>query len=313
MIYTVTFNPALDYSVGVENIKFGGTNRTSSENILAGGKGINVSAVLNNLEIENTALGFVAGFTGDEIENRVKKSGCKTDFIHLKNGISRINIKIKGDEETEINGRGADISSDELEMFLNKIDKLEDNDILILAGSIPQSLPNTIYKNIMIRLAEKNIMIVVDATRKLLENVLENKPFLIKPNNYELREIFSEDIDGKDTEKIIKYAKILKDRGAVNVLVSCAGDGAVLVSDDDKIYICNAPKGNVVNSVGAGDSMVAGFIAGFSNSHNYEEAFKMGVSAGSASAFSKYLAQKDEIMQIYNNLEVKIIQKKCTE
>ncbi len=306
MIYTVTFNPALDYAVGVDNIKFGGTNRTSSENILAGGKGINVSAVLNNLGIENTALGFVAGFTGDEIEKRVKNSGCKTDFIHLKNGISRINIKIKGNEETEINGKGADISSDELALFLDKIDKLEDGDILVLAGSIPQSLPDTIYKNIMIRLAEKNIMIVVDATRKLLENVLENKPFLIKPNNYELGEIFSEDIDSKDTEKIIKYAKILKDRGAVNVLVSLAGDGAVLVADDGKTYVCNAPKGDAVNSVGAGDSMVAGFIAGFSNSHNYEEAFKMGVSSGSASAFSKYLAQKDEIMQIYNNLEVKI-------
>ncbi len=303
MIYTVTFNPALDYSAGVENFKIGGVNRTSSENIFAGGKGINVSSVLTNLKVENTALGFVAGFTGDEIERRVKETGCHCDFIHLKNGMSRINLKIKTDTETEINGRGADISAEELKMFLKKLDKLNEDDILVLAGSIPKSIPETIYKNIMIRLSDKKVMIVVDAIKDLLLNVLENRPFLIKPNNYELGEIFNTEIDGKDTEKVIHYAKILKDKGAENVLVSLAGDGAVLIADN--VYVSNAPKGKVVNSVGAGDSMVAGFIAGWNKCKNYEKAFKMGIASGSASAFSKYLATEEEIFQIYDKIEVK--------
>lgn len=308
MIYTVTFNPALDYSVVVRNFEYGETNRTASENILAGGKGINVSAVLKNLGIESTALGFVAGFTGDEIERRVKASGCKCDFIHLEKGMSRINIKIKSDSETEINGRGADISSDKLEMFLQQTDRLKNGDILVLAGSIPESIPDTVYKNIMIRLAEKNIMIIVDAEKNLLLNVLENRPFLIKPNNHELGAIFNDEIsDGTNKGKIIKYASVLKNRGARNVLVSLAGDGAILAAENDKFYICNAPKGKVVNSVGAGDSMVAGFIAGWTKSADYMEAFKMGVAAGSASAFSKYLADREITEEIYKSLEVTVI------
>lgn len=307
MIYTVTFNPALDYSVRVANIKFGETNRTSSENILAGGKGINVSAVLKNLGIESTALGFVAGFTGDEIERRVKNSGCKCDFIHLENGMSRINIKIKADDETEINGKGANISAEKLNMFLEQIDRLKANDILVLAGSIPKSLPNTIYKNIMIRLENKRIMVIVDASEDLLFNVLENRPFLIKPNNYELGEMFDTEINSSDTEEVIHYAKILKKKGAENVLVSLAGDGAVLVSNDNSVYISDAPQGEVINSVGAGDSMVAGFIAGWTENYNYEHAFKMGISAGSASAFSKYLADKEDVLEIYSKLDIKKI------
>lgn len=307
MIYTVTFNPALDYAVFVKDIKKGETNRSYAESILHGGKGINVSAVLKNLGIQSTALGFTAGFTGDEIERRVKESGCISKFIHLENGLSRINVKIKSDEEIEINGRGADIPPEKLNEFLEIIDKLEKGNILVLAGSIPPSIPDTIYKDIMKMLEGRGIMTIVDASKDLLLNVLENRPFLIKPNNYELGDMFGEDISGKDTDKIVKYAKILHDRGAENVIVSLAGDGAVMVSADGNIYISNAPKGKVINSVGAGDSMVAGFIAGWTEKHDYEHAFKMGISAGSASAFSEYFAESEQVKKIYESLTVKTI------
>ena len=300
MIYTVTFNPALDYIVNMDNLKLGETNRSTSEMILSGGKGINVSIVLKNLGFNNVALGFVAGFTGEEIENGTKKLGITTDFIHLKEGLSRINVKLKANEETEVNGTGPIISENELNALYGKLENLKKDDILVLAGSVPNTLPQDIYEKIMEMLQDKGIKIVVDATKDLLLNVLKYKPFLIKPNNHELSEIFGVEI--KTEQEIIDYAKKLQDKGARNVLVSRAGDGAILIAENGDIYKSPAPKGKVVNSVGAGDSMVAGFIAGYLKNNNYEEAFKMGVASGSASAFSKYLAKKEEIIEILNTL-----------
>lgn len=300
MIYTVTFNPALDYIVNMDNLKLGETNRSTSEMILSGGKGINVSIVLKNLGFDNVALGFVAGFTGEEIENGTRKLGITTDFIHLKEGLSRINVKLKANEETEVNGTGPIISEDELNALYGKLENLKKDDILVLAGSVPNTLPQDIYEKIMEMLQDKGIKIVVDATKDLLLNVLKYKPFLIKPNNHELSEIFGVEI--KTEEEIIDYAKKLQDKGARNVLVSRAGDGAILIAENGDIYKSPAPKGKVVNSVGAGDSMVAGFIAGYLKNNSYEEAFKTGVASGSASAFSKYLAKKEEILEILNTL-----------
>lgn len=300
MIYTVTFNPALDYIVNMDNLKLGETNRSTSEMILSGGKGINVSIVLKNLGFDNVALGFVAGFTGEEIENGTRKLGITTDFIHLKEGLSRINVKLKANEETEVNGTGPIISENELNALYGKLENLKKDDILVLAGSVPNTLPQDIYEKIMEMLQDKGIKIVVDATKDLLLNVLKYKPFLIKPNNHELSEIFGVEI--KTEQKIIDYAKKLQDKGARNVLVSRAGDGAILIAENGDIYKSPAPKGKVVNSVGAGDSMVAGFIAGYLKNNSYEEAFKTGVASGSASAFSKYLAKKEEILEILNTL-----------
>ena len=300
MIYTVTFNPSLDYIINVENLKLAETNRSSSEMILSGGKGINVSTVLKNLGFENVALGFIAGFTGKEIENGAKEFGINTDFIELRKGLSRINVKIKADKETEINCTGPSISPDELEMLYNKLRELKDGDILVLAGSVPPSLPQDIYEKIMEMLQNKGIKIVVDATKDLLLNVLKYNPFVIKPNNHELGEMFG--VVLKTEEEIIEYAKKLQDMGARNVLISRAGDGAIMITENGEIYKSAAPKGTVVNSVGAGDSMVAGFIAGYLNNGSYEEAFKTGVATGSASAFSKYLATKEEVLEILKRL-----------
>lgn len=300
MIYTVTFNPSLDYIINVENLKMGETNRSSSEMILSGGKGINVSTVLKNLGFENVALGFIAGFTGKEIENGAKEFGINTDFIELREGLSRINVKIKADKETEINCTGPSISADELEMLYSKLRELKEGDILVLAGSVPPSLPQDIYKKIMEMLQNKGIKIAVDATKDLLLNVLKYNPFVIKPNNHELGEMFG--VVLKTEEEIIEYAKKLQDMGARNVLISRAGDGAIMITENGEIYKSAAPKGTVVNSVGAGDSMVAGFIAGYLNNGSYEEAFKTGVATGSASAFSKYLATKEEVLEILKRL-----------
>lgn len=299
MIYTVTFNPALDYIVGVKNFNIGMVNRTATEQILPGGKGINVSIVLTHLGVDNTTLGFVAGFTGDEIVRRLKSEGCNTDFISVE-GNSRINFKLKSNEETEINGAGPKIETEAVNELLLKLDKLQENDYLVLAGSIPESLPNDMYKRIMERLQEKKINIIVDATLELLVNVLQYKPFLIKPNKHELGEIFGVKI--KTNEEVIKYAKKMIDMGASNCLVSMAGDGAIMVTKDGRVLEHGAPKGEVVNSVGAGDSMVAGFIAGYLKNNNFEEAFKMGIAAGSASTFSEYLAKKEEVEKIYSEL-----------
>lgn len=300
MIYTVTFNPALDYAVKLEKFHSGEVNRTKEEQILPGGKGINVSVVLTNMGVENVMLGFVAGFTGKEIVRLLEEQGCKNDFIEIC-GMSRINVKIKADNETEINGKGPDIDNEALKMLYNKLDTLKGGDMLVLAGSIPSSLPDDIYMKIMERLSSGNIKFIVDATKDLLVNVLKYKPFLIKPNKYELGEIFGVEI--KTNAEVIKYAKKLADEGAENVLVSMAGEGAVLVTKNGNVYESKAPKGIVVNSVGAGDSMVAGFIAGYLENGDLEHAFKMGISAGSASAFSKNLARAEEIKRVYETLE----------
>ena len=300
MIYTVTFNPSLDYIVAVDDFQLGMTNRTSFEQILPGGKGINVSIVLKNLGFENTALGFIAGFTGDEIRRRVEEIGCLSRFIPIEEGISRINLKLRSIEGTEINGQGPKISDEKIQALMTILDGLTESDVLILAGSIPASMPETMYMDIMKRLADKNILIAVDATRDLLVNVLQYRPFLVKPNNHELGEIFG--VELKTRSEVIPYAKKLQDMGARNVLVSMAGEGAVLAAEDGSLFETPAPKGTLVNGVGAGDSMVAGFIAGWLERGDYQHAFKLGVASGSASAFSELLATKEEIETLYHSI-----------
>lgn len=302
MIYTVTFNPAIDYVMGVETLEPGATNRSNFEQLLPGGKGLNVSTVLNHLGIDNIALGFIAGFTGAEIKRSFQAMGGKSDFIELKEGISRINVKIKSDRETEINAAGPVIDSESLSKLMEKLNALKDGDILILAGSIPASLPDSLYSDIMKMLSDRKIMIAVDATRELLLNVLPHKPFLVKPNNHELGELF--DVALKTREEVVPYAKKLQKMGAANVLVSMAGEGAVLAAETGEVLMSEAPGGKVINSVGAGDSMVAGFIAGWCEKRDYAHAFKMGLSAGSASAFSELLAMKQEILQVYHSFEL---------
>lgn len=298
MIYTVTFNPSLDYIVDVNNFKLGRVNRTTKEIIYAGGKGINVSMVLKNLGFDSTALGFLAGFTGKEICRLMEEQGVNADFIEVKEGLSRINLKLRSNEESEINGQGPAIKEKDIRSLYEKLDKLQYGDVLVLAGSIPSVMPQSMYMDIMKYMEEKDLNIVVDATRDLLVNVLEYHPFLVKPNNHELGEIFGVELEEK--KDVIVYAKKLKEMGAKNVLVSMAGAGAVLVAEDGSIYESEAPKGKVVNSVGAGDSMVAGFLAGFLQTRDYREAFKLGVCTGSASAFSEKLATKEEVDSIMN-------------
>lgn len=294
MIYTITFNPSIDYIVSVDHFQIGNVNRTSNEYLLPGGKGINVSIVLNNLGIESIALGFIAGFTGNEIKRRVEEEfQIKTDFINVENGYSRINFKMKSDEESEVNGNGPLITESHLSQLKQKLLRLKSGDILVLSGSIPSCVSKDIYSHIMSELKEKDINIVVDATGELLMNVLEHKPFLIKPNNHELAEMFHVKLSG--IEDIIKYAKKLQKLGARNVLISMAGDGALFICENGKVYFSEAPKGKVKNSVGAGDSMVAGFIAGYVNTKDYVQAFKTGIATGSASAFSENLATQEEV------------------
>ena len=300
MICTVTFNPSLDYIVSVEDFKLGLTNRTSSELMLPGGKGINVSTVLMNLGIENTALGFMAGFVGDEIVRKLEEMGVRSDFIRIPEGVSRINLKLKSIDGTEINGMGPEISTEKVQELMKKLDTLKAGDVLFLAGSIPSSMPDDMYEKIMARLDGKGVMIVVDATRDLLVNVLKYHPFLVKPNNHELGEIFG--VELKTRQDVIPYGKKLQEKGARNVLISMAGEGAVLVAEDGQVFEKPAPKGILVNGVGAGDSMVAGFMAGWMEKQNYEHAFHMGISAGSASAFSENLATKEEIQVVYKQV-----------
>lgn len=301
MIYTVTFNPSLDYIVTMDQFQLGRTNRTLTEQMLAGGKGINVSTVLNNLGIETTALGFTAGFTGEEICRKVRALGIPYDFIPVEEGFSRINVKLKDYDGTEINGKGPQIPPDKIQQLFEKLDTLKEGDTLVLAGSIPESLPDSIYKDILKRLAKKNILFVVDATKDLLLNVLEYHPFLIKPNNHELGEIFGVSLSAR--EEVVPYARKLQEQGAGNVLVSMAGQGAVLVDETGETHMLPAPEGTLVNAVGAGDSMVAGFLAGWTERKDYHHAFKMGISAGSASAFSELLATREEILRIYQTLK----------
>ena len=300
MIYTVTFNPSLDYIVSVDDFKLGLTNRTSSEMILPGGKGINVSIVLRNLGIENTALGFTAGFSGEEIIRRLEKLGVRNGFIRIEEGFSRINLKLKSIDGTEINGQGPDIAPEKTELLMKQLDGLGEGDVLFLSGSIPASMPDDVYKEIMEMLDGRGVRIAVDATKDLLLKVLPLHPFLIKPNNHELGEIFG--VELMTRESVVPYAKKLQDMGAQNVLVSMAGEGAVLAAADGRIYELPAPKGTLVNGVGAGDSMVAGFMAGYMEKQDYEYAFHMGIAAGSASAFSENLAEKDEILAVYRQV-----------
>ncbi len=296
MIYTVTLNPSLDYIVSVKDFVPGRVNRTEKEVIFPGGKGINVSIVLHNLGMTSSALGFIAGFTGEEIKKQVQTFHVTEKFIPVEEGMSRINVKLRSNEESEINGKGPNIQSADIELLMHQIDALQDGDVLVLAGSIPDMMPETMYRDIMERLSGKKVMVVVDATRDLLVNVLEYHPFLIKPNNFELGEIFG--VELKSKEEVITYAKKLQEKGARNVLVSMAGDGAVMVAEDGTTYESNAPKGQVVNSVGAGDSMVAGFLYGYLTWHSYEKAFYYGLCTGSASAFSENLATKTEVEQL---------------
>lgn len=301
MIYTVTFNPAIDYVVRMDgDLLPGMTNRSSSEEYYFGGKGINVSMVLSELGLKSTALGFIAGFTGNAINYGVKAAGIETDFIELKEGLSRINVKLKGTEETEINAQGPKIDEDSQIALYNKLSKLVEGDVLILAGSIPNSLPDDVYEKILSMLAGKGIEFVVDATKDLLTNVLKYHPFLIKPNNFELGEIVGKILTTDD--EIYEGAKKLQEMGARNVLISMAGNGAMLVDESGKRYRIGVPKGKVRNSVGAGDSMVAGFVAGYMKSNDYETALKMGTAAGSATAFSDGLAKAADIEELYKGL-----------
>ena len=301
MIYTVTFNPSLDYVIQVDDLTLGRVNRTTKEAIFPGGKGVNVSVILSNLGIKSKALGFIAGFTGKQLEKMLTDFGCYTDFIELKEGLTRINVKVNSNEESEINGQGPNIGDRAITELFEKLDCLQNGDILVLAGSIPNTLPEDIYESIMERLQTKGVRIVVDATKDLLLNVLKYHPFLIKPNNHELGEIFG--VELKTRDEVQPYAKKLQEMGARNVLVSMAGQGAVLLDENGGFHQLPAPKGRLVNAVGAGDSMVAGFVAGWIEKQDYEHAFRMGISAGSASAFSELLATEAEIRQVYASIE----------
>lgn len=293
MIYTVTFNPALDYTMKVNNLQTGEINRADNEQMNYGGKGINVSAILSRLKTENKALGFIAGFSGDKLAEMLNADGIDNDFVKLNNGFTRINVKIKSDNETDINANGPDIHKEDLEKLFEKLDALKQGDYLVLAGSIPKSLPDNIYENILEWLKNRNIKFVIDATGDLLLNVLHFKPFLIKPNHHELGELF--DVKIKEYDDIVKYSKLLQEKGAENVLVSCGKKGAVLLDSQGNTYKIGNVPGKIISSVGCGDSMVAGFVAGYIEKGDYAYALKLGAACGNATAFSQSLATKEEI------------------
>ena len=301
MIYTVTFNPAIDYIVHTDEMETGGVIRSSREEIYIGGKGLNVSQVLKELGKESEAFGFVAGFTGDEIERELKERGIDTKFIHLPNGISRINIKLKSEFETELNGQGPEVTQEAIDEFLKQMEWLKAGDYLVISGSTPALINDDIYGEILKSLMGRGVNVTVDATKGLLLKALPYHPFLIKPNKRELEEFF--DVTLYNKKDIIEYAEKLKDRGARNVLVSLGADGAVLLAEDGQLYERKAPEGKVINSVGSGDSMVAGFIAGYMKHADYDEALKLGVAAGSACAFLDGLASKEAIMDIFEQIE----------
>lgn len=301
MIYTITLNPSIDYIVRLDKLTTGITNRTTSEEYYYGGKGINVSLVLAELDLDSTAYGFVAGFTGKAIENGIRNDHIITDFIKLKEGISRINIKIKAGEETEINGQGPHISEEELERLLQKIDRLSNGDTLILAGSIPNTMPDDVYERMMERIKYKDVRIVVDATKQLLVNSLKYKPFLIKPNRQELSEIFN--VEVKTEDDIEHYAKELQKMGARNVLISLGGDGAMLIDENGGKHKAGVLKEKVINTVGSGDSMVAGFTAGYVKTGDYAYALKLGSVCGNATAFLPGLATKEKINELLEKFE----------
>jgi 1-phosphofructokinase len=296
MIYTVTLNPSIDYVVRLSDLTLGITNRTESEEYYYGGKGINVSCVLAELDLDSTALGFIAGFTGKAIEDGIRNDRITTDFIKLSGRISRINVKIKADEETEINGQGPDISDAELNRLIEKLDHIHDGDTLIIAGSIPKTLPDDIYERMLERVKDKDIRIVVDATKKLLVHSLKYKPFLIKPNRQEISEIF--DVEVKTEEDTEKYARKLMEMGAQNVLISLGGEGAMLIDEYGNKHKIGVLKEKVINTVGSGDSMVAGFVAGYEKEKSYSYALKLGSACGNATAFLPGLATKEKINEI---------------
>ena len=301
MIYTVTFNPAIDYVVRLDApLEVGEVNRAGGEDCVLGGKGINVSGVLAQLDCPSVALGFVAGETGAWLERGLAVQGLHTDFVHLEQGMTRINVKIKAGQETELNGAGPDIPESAVRQLEEQLDALNENDILILAGSIPRSLPQDTYERLLARLQGKGVRAVVDATRDLLVNVLQYRPFLIKPNNHELGEIVGREL--KTDEEIIAAARTLQEKGARNVLVSMAGDGALLVDENGKVHRIGCPKGKVVNSVGAGDSMVAGFVAGWMQTGSYDMALRLGTACGSATAFSLGLATREKIEELLKQI-----------
>ena len=309
MVYTVTFNPSLDYIVDVPGFELGRTNRTESELMLPGGKGLNVSTVLNNLGVRSKAIYFSAGFVGEEITRRIHEIGIESDEIRISEGCSRINLKLRTIEGTEINGAGPKISNMDIRELYDHLDKLKAGDILVLAGSIPSTMPETIYSDIMGYLEGRDIRFVVDATKDLLLNALKFKPFLIKPNDDELREIFGESDDQdesglefKTRKSVIPYAEKLRELGAENVIVSMGGEGAVFAASDGKVYELPAPEGELVNAVGAGDSMVAGFLAGYLEKKDLVYAFKLAVSAGSASAFSDNMATREEVERVFDSI-----------
>lgn len=300
MIYTVTFNPAWDYVTYVNNMSLGKINRASSESFIFGGKGINVSAVLKELGQESVILGFIAGFTGEALEKSLRLKNLQTDFIKLMRGMTRINVKIKSDSETEINGQGPEIDDIAIKDLFNKINTLKNGDTLVLAGSVPKTVPENIYERILETVSKKQIRTVIDAEKDLLINALKYKPFLIKPNVHELGEIFSVELSNND--EIETYAKKLKQMGAENVLVSMGKDGAVLIDSQGNCIKVNSAKGEMINSVGAGDSMIAGFLAEYEKSGDYCKALKLGTAAGAATAFSQGLASKDKIYAVLEML-----------
>lgn len=303
MIYTITLNPSIDHVVAMNDLQEGLVNKVNIENFYAGGKGINVSKILKEHGVENIALGFISGFTGEFIKNNLEQCGIKNDFIDVLNGYSRINMKIKTNKnETEINGLGPSISKLNIEELFAKLEKLSSSDILVLAGSIPPTLPDNFYEEIMKRLSNKNIKIIVDARNNLLLNVLKYRPFLIKPNHHEISEIFNLEI--KTTDELIFYGKKLKEMGTKNVLISMGGEGSILITEFNEIYKSNVPKGTVKNSVGSGDSMVAGFIAGYLKTNNYQEALKLGAASGSATAFSSDLAKISLINELSKQIQI---------
>lgn len=293
MIFTVTFNPSLDYIVRVDEMRLGTINRTNYEQLLPGGKGINVSIVLGNLGHPSRALGFSAGVTGVALEKLLADAGVDADLVHVKAGFTRINAKVKAVEETEINGQGPRIAPEDVDALFSKLDVLGQDDTLVISGSVPNTLPSDMYEQVMERLAGRGVRIVVDAERDLLTRVLPYRPFLVKPNNYELGDIFG--VTLKTRDEVVPYARRTQEMGAQNVLVSMAGEGGVLVAADGQVYQSPAAKGTVVNSVGAGDSCVAGFLAGLMETGSYQTAFRMGLAAGSASAFSDHLATRPEV------------------
>ena len=301
MIYTVTFNPAIDYVVRLGNpLQPGAVNRAAGEDCVLGGKGINVSGVLAQLGVESVALGFIAGETGAWLERGLTAQGLHTDFIWLENGMTRINVKIKAGQETELNGAGPNIPESAMQALETKLDALQKDDMLILAGSIPACLPQSTYERLLARLQGRGVRAVVDATQDLLLKVLPYKPFLIKPNNHELSEIVGHELTTDD--EIVAAAAGLQAQGARNVLVSMAGDGALLLDENGAVHRIGCPKGKVVNSVGAGDSMVAGFVAGYLRTGNYRYALRLGTACGSATAFSVGLATKEKSNELLETI-----------